>query len=62
MVRRLHGAAVRHFASAATVNLLKMLTGAAQSNWELALLRLGGVVLYAFAVFLTAWAAQADSR
>ena len=44
-----------HFASAATVNLLEMLTGAAQSNWELALLRLGGVVLYAFAVFLTAW-------
>ena len=36
-----------HFASAATVNLLEMLTGAAQSNWELALLRLGGVVLYA---------------
>ena len=44
-----------HFASAATVNLLEMLTGAAQSNWELALLRLGGMVLYAFAVFLTAW-------
>ena len=44
-----------HFASAATVNLLEMLTGAAQSNWELALLRLGGVVLYAFAVILTAW-------
>ena len=29
-----------HFASAATVNLLEMLTGAAQEKWPLALLRL----------------------
>ena len=44
-----------HFASAATVNLLEMLTGAAQENWPLALLRLGGILVYIAAIFLTAW-------
>ena len=44
-----------HFASAATVNLLEMLTGAAQENWLLALLRLGGILVYIAAIFLTAW-------
>ena len=44
-----------HFTSAATVNLLEMLTGAAQENWPLALLRLGGILVYIAAIFLTAW-------
>lgn len=41
-----------HFASAATVNLLEMLTGAAQENWSQALLRLGGVTVYTLSIFL----------
>ena len=44
-----------HFASAVTVNLLEMFTGAVKSNWRLALLRLGSTALYAFAILLTAW-------
>ena len=48
-----------HLASAATVNLLEMLTGAAQENWPLALLRLGGLYCCHFP---DGMAAQADAQ
>ena len=44
-----------HFSSAATVNIIELLTGIAQGKWQQVLLRLGAVAVYAGTVLLAAW-------